>query len=287
MHQFALCTFGDTIEWLSDFCQDYELLINLIDSLIIKNDCSQSFCFKDLFACLREKLGARPGEAPPEARRPTALYRAVVFYGRSHARPDVVLDAPAQRLLDAPGFFFDLLYIHKRPSEEGVICQEIYDSLVKIESQVPTKQSYFMETSTSIQRLYMHMCMLLTHPAQRDLQENFVAKVEFNNSSTTRTTTNTALKKDDRRDSATGLKKEEAGGAGARDDGDASAATSDNKNQPVRRANKKADVKNSVQGRFLKKTQQGEPTGGKGRRGGEITSTEQVVLDMDGNNSRR
>ena len=74
--------------------------------------------------------------------------------------------------------FIDALYVHKKPSEGGSCCQDVYDFLTKFEDQSGPKLSYFFEVTSSIPRLSQHTAMLLAHPARRDEQDDMKTKLE-------------------------------------------------------------------------------------------------------------
>ena len=51
------------------------------------------------------------------------------------------------RLIEHPAVFVDALYVHKKPSEGGNACQEVYDFLTTFEDR--SKHSYFFEVTAS------------------------------------------------------------------------------------------------------------------------------------------
>ena len=81
-----------------------------------------------------------------------------------------------KRLLEHPSFFIDALYVHKKPSEGGSCCQDVYDFLTKFEDA--SKLSYFFEVTASIPRLSQHTAMLLAHPCSRDEQDDMKMKLD-------------------------------------------------------------------------------------------------------------
>ena len=80
------------------------------------------------------------------------------------------------KLLEHPSFFIDALYVHKKPSEGGSCCQDVYDFLTKFEDA--SKLSYFFEVTASIPRLSQHTAMLLAHPCSRDEQDDMKVKLD-------------------------------------------------------------------------------------------------------------
>lgn len=101
----------------------------------------------------------------------------------------------ADRLLATPVFFFDGLYLHKKPSKEnnpqGVygnlfpprlcrlrspdVCRcgvcGCADFLTDVESL--EENSYFSETHQSLRRIYTNFTLLLANPLQRPEQDKF------------------------------------------------------------------------------------------------------------------
>jgi len=63
-----------------------------------------------------------------------------------------------------PYLYFDVLYIHDKPSSENKL-QEIYDFLTAVERK--DENTYYCENSTNIKRCAQHFGMLLAHPLQR------------------------------------------------------------------------------------------------------------------------
>ncbi|CAM9228833.1 unnamed protein product [Ectocarpus sp. 6 AP-2014] len=106
------------------------------------------------------------------------VVRALVLYGRSFTCP-VVPPTGAEKhgLLSHWRFFLDCLYFHRKPSDEGVICGEVFDSIATMETSGGGGHSYFLECGHNLQRLNVNMAALLAHPYQRDYQDTFFDKI--------------------------------------------------------------------------------------------------------------
>lgn len=69
-------------------------------------------------------------------------------------------------------FTLDVIYLHDKPGPEN--CpQKVYDALVEALEQVTEYEGYIFESGQGLQRiLFRHMCLLLSHPQQRCLQDD-------------------------------------------------------------------------------------------------------------------
>ena len=79
---------------------------------------------------------------------------------------------------DEAVFFEDYAAVHKKMSEEGVVCQDTYDFFMDQLDAECGKTAYIFEVAASLPRLHQHVMMLLAHPAQRDDQDSFLEKLE-------------------------------------------------------------------------------------------------------------
>ena len=186
-HRFGVCLLGDSTLVHLPFTSELQLVLATIDSLSVVK-CQQRFDFDGLFDTIGDEL---PLETPPlpaveataaagtaaaaEASLPPTLFRALLVFGRSHAVPHV---SARPSLLDHPRFFLDALYVHKKMSEEGVVCQDTYDFFMDQLDAECGKTAYIFEVAASLPRLHQHVMMLLAHPAQRDDQDSFLEKLE-------------------------------------------------------------------------------------------------------------
>ncbi|KAL4194484.1 hypothetical protein AMTRI_Chr05g68910 [Amborella trichopoda] len=69
-------------------------------------------------------------------------------------------------------FTFDAMYLHEKPSRDN--CpQKVYDALVDALERVSEYEGYIVESGVGLARvLFRHMCVLLSHPQQRCLQDD-------------------------------------------------------------------------------------------------------------------
>eukprot|EP00752_Nemacystus_decipiens_P011480 g10192.t1 len=129
-------------------------------------------------------VGARAGAGATSQVRP--IVRAVLFFGRSYTCPIVPpsgADKPA--LLSHRRFSLDCLYVYRSPAEEGVICQDVFDSIAALETSAGGGHSYFLACGHNLKFFNANMAALLAHPAQRDFQTAFFDKLEVPGGSVT------------------------------------------------------------------------------------------------------
>jgi hypothetical protein len=107
------------------------------------------------------------------------LTRAILVFGRSEGVPELS-DTDPLSLLQRETFFIDVLYVHKT-MEEAPLVQDIFEVLAGyLDAKNPIAQTnLFMEVSGNTQRLLYFTMLLLSHPLQRDEQEELVRKVEI------------------------------------------------------------------------------------------------------------
>ena len=65
-----------------------------------------------------------------------------------------------------------MVYLHDKPGPEN--CpQKVYDALVEALEHVTQYEGYIFETGQGLQRiLFRHMCLLLSHPHHRCIQDD-------------------------------------------------------------------------------------------------------------------
>ncbi|CAN0542761.1 unnamed protein product, partial [Ectocarpus sp. 12 AP-2014] len=173
LHRFAVLALGDGVTVVRPLTSDLRNVFEAIDRLqpLQPPEASSSsvaeggedgdggetpFDFSELLDCIAERFppakdpfssvternrssgggGVRGVEAVVGAMsqvRP--VVRALVLYGRSFTCP-VVPPTGAEKhgLLSHWRFFLDCLYFHRKPSDEGVICGEVFDSIATMET---------------------------------------------------------------------------------------------------------------------------------------------------------
>ncbi|KAL5986796.1 hypothetical protein ACLOJK_015130 [Asimina triloba] len=90
----------------------------------------------------------------------------VLIYCRSSVPPQH--QWPANQKL----FTLDVLYLHDKPGPEN--CpQRVYDALVDALEHVSEYEGYIFESGQGLARvLFRHICVLLSHPQQRCVQDD-------------------------------------------------------------------------------------------------------------------
>ncbi|GMP95033.1 hypothetical protein CsSME_00044246 [Camellia sinensis var. sinensis] len=90
----------------------------------------------------------------------------ILIYCRSSVQPQHQWTAN-QKL-----FTLDVVYLHDKPGPDN--CpQKVYDALVDALENVTEYEGYILESGQGLSRvLFRHMCVLLSHPQQRCLQDN-------------------------------------------------------------------------------------------------------------------
>ncbi|XP_077228312.1 BRISC/BRCA1-A complex protein [Tasmannia lanceolata] len=101
-----------------------------------------------------------------KSRAQSRTFRVILIYCRSSI-PPVYQWTGTQKL-----FTFDVLYLHDKPGPEN--CpQKVYDSLVDALEHVSEHEGYIFESGQGLARvLFRHMCVLLSHPQQRCVQDD-------------------------------------------------------------------------------------------------------------------
>lgn len=200
-HRFALCTLGDGVTVVRPLSQDIRGVLEAIDRLQALNppesppnndeeDEEPPFDFTELLVCIAERFPpptsaatisrrlVYPGAGAGATAQIRPVVRAVVVYGRSYTCPLVPMTEEAKHPLLSHGrFFLDCIYVHRKPSEEGVVCQEAFDLIAGMETFGGGSHSYFLECGHNLQRFNSSMASLLAHPVQRDYQEAFFEKL--------------------------------------------------------------------------------------------------------------
>ena len=69
-------------------------------------------------------------------------------------------------------FTLDVIYLHDKPGPDN--CpQKVYDSLVEALELVTEYEGYIYESGQGLTRILLrHMCILLSHPQQRCVQDD-------------------------------------------------------------------------------------------------------------------
>lgn len=211
-HRFALLALGDSVRVMRALTSDVRSLLEAIERLEPdkkpENPLQQeiAFDFSELLACVADRFpppspsltlggglaGAVGGQgagggAVVEVR---PVVRALVVFGRSYTCPSVPASGTIP-LLKHERFFLDCVYIHRKPSEEGVVCQSAFDLIAGMEIRGEGNHCYFLECGHSLLRFNTFMASLLAHPVQRDYQEAFFDNLAGGSGETSNTVTPT------------------------------------------------------------------------------------------------
>lgn len=171
-HSFAIVVLGERPRVVLDFEDDVEEVTVAIHKLEVARENAGCFDFSQLFSLFEAMVPKEDGEDT----KITAVYRAIVFFGRSYDLP-ILMDTSPVSELDA--FFMDVIYMHVKNTEKGAICQDIYDFLCGLESHAVWKIEYYVNITLSFPKLHQHVLMLLAHPAHRLSQETFLERLEY------------------------------------------------------------------------------------------------------------
>lgn len=108
-------------------------------------------------------------------------YRVVMFYSRSNVVPDMKVSAAeapveAKTLLTNPNFFFDLVYMHSKPSKENK-AQQVFDFLTSLESLAPKDQFFYLSETCTKPKFHIQVAQLVAHPRLRPAQGDWPALI--------------------------------------------------------------------------------------------------------------
>ncbi|KAK9079834.1 hypothetical protein SSX86_001507 [Deinandra increscens subsp. villosa] len=101
-----------------------------------------------------------------KSRAQNRILRVILLYCRSSVAPHHLWPT-TQKL-----FTLDVIYLHDKPGPDN--CpQKVYDGLVDALEQVSEFEGYIFESGQGLTRvLFRHMCLLLSHPQQRCVQDD-------------------------------------------------------------------------------------------------------------------
>ncbi|KAL8107262.1 hypothetical protein AgCh_023896 [Apium graveolens] len=157
-HRFAFCALGQSTFWLQkEFSSTFESALTSFRK-IRQHSFSGQADLTQLFM-----------EVADEAKKSHAenrILRLVLLYCRSSVVPHH--QWPVTKKL----FTLDVLYLHDKP-ESNNCPQKVYDALVDALEQVSEYEGYIFESGQGLPRIvFRHMCVLLSHPQQRYVQDD-------------------------------------------------------------------------------------------------------------------
>ncbi|GBG70266.1 hypothetical protein CBR_g6395 [Chara braunii] len=160
-HRFAIATLADRASWhLRPFTSDVDYVVRAM------RDISATRCYDrcDLYSLFRLVYDERQ-----HSMNAGHYLRLILIYCRSAVVPD--MEGSWSR--GSRHFMCDAIYLHDKPKPNNR-PQQVFDALVeKIELVSNSDTAYIFESSNGLPRtLFKHMCLLLTHPLQRCVQED-------------------------------------------------------------------------------------------------------------------
>ncbi|KAL2940213.1 BRISC and BRCA1-A complex member 1 [Bienertia sinuspersici] len=161
LHRFAFASLSNSASWVrKEFSSDVDSAIAAFRSLSVTSPSSSS-SVADLTHLFR--LAAHQAK---KSRSNYRILRVILLYCRSSVQPQ--FQWPANQKL----FTLDVVYLHDKPGPEN--CpQKVYDALVEALEHVTEYEGYIFESGQGLQRiLFRHMCLLLSHPQQRCIQDD-------------------------------------------------------------------------------------------------------------------
>ncbi|KMT17979.1 hypothetical protein BVRB_2g033250 [Beta vulgaris subsp. vulgaris] len=157
-HRFAFASLSKSASWVrKEFTSEVDSATAAFRSLSV----SSSGGHADLTQLFR--IAAHEAK---KSRSQNRILRVILLYCRSSLQPR--FQWPANQKL----FTLDVIYLHDKPGPDN--CpQKVYDALVEALEHVTEYEGYIFESGQGLQRvLFRHMCLLLSHPQQRCLQDD-------------------------------------------------------------------------------------------------------------------
>lgn len=157
-HRFAFAALGKSARWLrKEFSSDIDSVTAAFRGISVEPSSGHA----DLSQLLRV--------ANHEAKKSIAqnrILRLILLYCRSSVPPTNQWSG-SQKL-----FTLDVVYLHDKPGPDN--CpQKVYDALVETLEQVSEYEGYIFESGQGLTRVVLrHMCVLLSHPQQRCIQDD-------------------------------------------------------------------------------------------------------------------
>ncbi|GAB4854425.1 hypothetical protein Ancab_023009 [Ancistrocladus abbreviatus] len=101
-----------------------------------------------------------------KSRAHNRILRVILLYCRSSMPPQY------QWSVNHKLFTLDVIYLHDKPGPDN--CpQKVYDALVDALERVSEYDGYIFESGQGLQRiLFRHMCVMLSYPPQRCMQDD-------------------------------------------------------------------------------------------------------------------
>ncbi|XP_076943476.1 uncharacterized protein LOC143613723 [Bidens hawaiensis] len=158
-HRFAFFALGNSPFWLKkEFTSDADSAIAAFRGITVDSTPAGHADLTHLFRVANHEA--------KKSRAQNRILRVILLYCRSSVAPHH--QWPATQKL----FTLDVIYLHDKPGPDN--CpQKVYDGLVDALEQVSEYEAYIFESGQGLTRvLFRHMCLLLSHPQQRCVQDD-------------------------------------------------------------------------------------------------------------------
>ncbi|XP_010244342.1 PREDICTED: uncharacterized protein LOC104588201 [Nelumbo nucifera] len=156
-HRFAFSSLGQSFSWVRrEFSNEVESAIAATRMLLAES----SYGHADLTQLFR--VAAHEAK---KSRSQGRIFRVILVYCRSSVQPQ------HQWVTNQKLFTLDVIYLHDKPGPDN--CpQKVYDALVDSLEHVSENEGYIFEHGQGLTRvLFRQMCILLSHPHQRCIQD--------------------------------------------------------------------------------------------------------------------
>ncbi|KAK4388766.1 hypothetical protein Sango_2213600 [Sesamum angolense] len=156
-HRFAFTALSKSTYWLrKDFSSEVDSAIAALRGLSVDSSSSH--------ADLTQLFRVATHEAK-KSRAQNRIFRVILLYCRSSMPPQYQLPSTLKL------FTLDVMYLHDKPGPDN--CpQMVYDTLVEALERVSEFEGFIFESGQGLTRsLFRHMCVLLSHPQQRCMQD--------------------------------------------------------------------------------------------------------------------
>ncbi|KAL2237074.1 uncharacterized protein LOC105164689 [Sesamum indicum] len=156
-HRFAFTALSKSTYWLrKEFSSEVDSAIAALRGLSVDSSSSH--------ADLTQLFRVATHEAK-KSRAQNRIFRVILLYCRSSMPPQYQLPSTLKL------FTLDVMYLHDKPGPDN--CpQMVYDTLVEALERVSEFEGFIFESGQGLTRaLFRHMCVLLSHPQQRCMQD--------------------------------------------------------------------------------------------------------------------
>ncbi|RZC68425.1 hypothetical protein C5167_031661 [Papaver somniferum] len=159
-HRFAFASLAQVASWhQKEFSNEVGSAIAALRGLVYSHSPQGNADLTQLF-----RIAAHEAK---KSRAQNRLLRVILIYCRSSSKPQYQWPANQKT------FTLDVIYLHDKPDPEKNCPQDVYDSLVDALEHVSEHEGYIYESGQGLSRvLFRLMCVLLSHPQQRCVQDD-------------------------------------------------------------------------------------------------------------------